>query len=133
MSRPVISVFGSSRCQQQSQLYQLAYELGRALGTAGFAVASGGYSGTIVGALILTVLASLLTVLNAPQPIRQIVYGAIILGVAAAYFFSLYAIFFPNSLPAAFRGEPGEVERTSAGPGDRCPCRSWPCGAATGG
>jgi ribose transport system permease protein len=45
----------------------------------------GGYSGTIVGALILTVLASLLTALSAPQPIRQIVYGAIILGVAAAY------------------------------------------------
>lgn len=45
----------------------------------------GGYSGTIVGAFILTVLASLLTVLNAPQPIRQIVYGAIILFVAAAY------------------------------------------------
>ena len=36
----------------------------------------GGYSGTIVGALILTVLASLLTVLNAPQPVRIIVYGA---------------------------------------------------------
>jgi len=45
----------------------------------------GGYTGTIVGALILTVLASLLTVLQAPQPIRQIVYGAIILAVAAAY------------------------------------------------
>lgn len=47
MSRTVISVFGSSRCQPQSQLYQLAYELGRALGTAGFAVASGGYSGAM--------------------------------------------------------------------------------------
>ncbi|MET0772567.1 MAG: ABC transporter permease [Candidatus Limnocylindrales bacterium] len=45
----------------------------------------GGYAGTILGALILTVLASLLTVLDAPEPIRQIVYGAIILGVAAAY------------------------------------------------
>lgn len=47
MSRTVISVFGSSRCQPQSQLYQLAYELGRALGKAGFAVASGGYSGAM--------------------------------------------------------------------------------------
>jgi ribose transport system permease protein len=45
----------------------------------------GGYTGSIVGALILTVLASLLVALNAPQPIRQIVYGLIILGVAAAY------------------------------------------------
>jgi len=45
----------------------------------------GGYSGTIVGAFILTVLASVLTVLKAPEPVRMIVYGAIILSVAAAY------------------------------------------------
>jgi ribose transport system permease protein len=45
----------------------------------------GGYAGSIVGALILTVLTSLLTVLNAPQPIRQIIYGVIILTVASAY------------------------------------------------
>jgi len=45
----------------------------------------GGYSGTIVGALILTVLNSILTLLDAPEPVRQILYGAIILGLAAAY------------------------------------------------
>jgi ribose transport system permease protein len=45
----------------------------------------GGYAGTIVGALILTVLNSLLTLLDAPEPIRQILYGAIILVLAAAY------------------------------------------------
>jgi len=45
----------------------------------------GGYTGSIIGALILTVLVSLLTVLEAPQPVRQMIYGAIILGVAAAY------------------------------------------------
>jgi ribose transport system permease protein len=45
----------------------------------------GGYSGTIIGALILTVLNSLLTLLDAPEPIRQILYGAIILVLAAAY------------------------------------------------
>lgn len=45
----------------------------------------GGYSGTIVGALILTVLTSLLTVLQMPEPVRQILFGAIILVVAAAY------------------------------------------------
>lgn len=45
----------------------------------------GGYGGSIVGALILTVLVTLLTVLEAPQPVRQILYGVIILGVAAAY------------------------------------------------
>ena len=45
----------------------------------------GGYGGTIVGALILTVLAALLTVLGRPEPTRQIVFGAIIVAVAAAY------------------------------------------------
>ena len=45
----------------------------------------GGYAGSIVGALILTVLNSLLTLLDAPEPIRQILYGAIILLLAAVY------------------------------------------------
>lgn len=45
----------------------------------------GGYSGTIVGALILTVLDSLLTILNASQAIRQMLYGAIILALATLY------------------------------------------------
>ncbi len=45
----------------------------------------GGYTGSIIGAIILTVLVSLLTVLDAPEAIRQIIYGSIILAVAAAY------------------------------------------------
>ena len=45
----------------------------------------GGYSGTIVGALILTVVASLLVAMHAPEAVRQILFGAIIVGVAAAY------------------------------------------------
>lgn len=45
----------------------------------------GGYSGTIVGALILTVLTTLLTVLQMPEAVRQILFGAIIVVVAAAY------------------------------------------------
>lgn len=45
----------------------------------------GGYSGTIIGALILTVLNSILTLLDAPEPIRQILYGGIILLLATAY------------------------------------------------
>ena len=45
----------------------------------------GGYGGTIVGALILTVLDSLLTLLNAPEPVKQILYGGVILALAAAY------------------------------------------------
>ncbi len=46
---------------------------------------AGGYSGTILGALILTLVTGLLTTLNAPGEVGQIVYGGIILVVAAAY------------------------------------------------
>jgi ribose transport system permease protein len=45
----------------------------------------GGYGGTIVGAVILTVLSALLTVVGLPEPTRQIVFGSIIVLVAAAY------------------------------------------------
>jgi ribose transport system permease protein len=45
----------------------------------------GGFGGTIVGALILTVLSSLLSALGYPEPVRQILFGAIIVAVAAAY------------------------------------------------
>lgn len=45
----------------------------------------GGYSGTIVGALILTVLTSLLTSLGLPEAVRQVLFGSIIVVVAAAY------------------------------------------------
>ena len=45
----------------------------------------GGYSGTIVGALLLTVVTTLLTVLEMPEAVRQILFGVIIVAVAAAY------------------------------------------------
>ena len=45
----------------------------------------GGYSGSIIGAIILTVLTSLLTLLDVSEPMKQILYGAIILVLAAAY------------------------------------------------
>jgi ribose transport system permease protein len=45
----------------------------------------GGFGGTIVGALILTVLTALLTVLGLPEPTRQVLFGSIIVVVAAAY------------------------------------------------
>ena len=45
----------------------------------------GGFGGTIVGAVILTVLTALLTVVGLPEPTRQIVFGSIIVVVAAAY------------------------------------------------
>jgi ribose transport system permease protein len=45
----------------------------------------GGYGGTIVGALILTVMGALLNSLGYPEAVRQVLYGAIIVVVAAAY------------------------------------------------
>ncbi len=45
----------------------------------------GGYTGTIVGALILTVVTTLLTVLEMPEAVRQVLFGVIIVAVAAAY------------------------------------------------
>jgi len=45
----------------------------------------GGYGGTIVGALILTVLTALLAALGFPEAIRQVLFGSIIVIVAAAY------------------------------------------------
>jgi ribose transport system permease protein len=45
----------------------------------------GGYAGTIIGALILTVLTTLLTILQMPEGSRRILFGLIILLVTAAY------------------------------------------------
>jgi ribose transport system permease protein len=45
----------------------------------------GGYGGSIVGALILTVLATMLTLLDMPEGARRIIYGLIILAVTALY------------------------------------------------
>jgi len=45
----------------------------------------GGYSGTIVGALILTVLGTLLTLLQMPEGVRRILFGLIILAVTTIY------------------------------------------------
>jgi ribose transport system permease protein len=45
----------------------------------------GGYAGTILGALILTVLDTLLTLLEAAESVKQMLYGGIILTLAALY------------------------------------------------
>jgi ribose transport system permease protein len=45
----------------------------------------GGYGGTIVGALILTVLVSMLTLMQIPEGGRRILFGLIILAVTALY------------------------------------------------
>ena len=45
----------------------------------------GGYSGTIVGALILTVISSILSSLGYPEAVRQMLFGGLIVLVAATY------------------------------------------------
>ncbi|MEX2116055.1 MAG: LOG family protein [Bacteroidota bacterium] len=42
-----VTVFGNSRCREDSAEYKLAFELGGALATAGYSVCNGGYSGTM--------------------------------------------------------------------------------------
>jgi len=46
---------------------------------------NGGYAGSLLGALILTVLSSVFTLLDAPDPLKQILYGAIVVLLAALY------------------------------------------------
>src|SRR6266699_2496852 len=46
---------------------------------------NGGYAGSLVGAMILTVLSSLFTLLDAPDPLKQILYVAIVVLLAALY------------------------------------------------
>lgn len=45
----------------------------------------GGYAGTVLGALILSVLDRMLTFLQAGQAVQQVVYGSIVLGLAWLY------------------------------------------------
>lgn len=45
----------------------------------------GGYGGTILGALILTVLGTMLTLLHMPEGGRRILFGLIVLGVTALF------------------------------------------------
>jgi ribose transport system permease protein len=45
----------------------------------------GGFGGAIMGALILAVITSILSSLGYPEAVRQILYGSIIVFVAAAY------------------------------------------------
>jgi len=65
--------------------YLLPSVAGAVIGGTSIFGGRGGYAGTIVGALILTVLTTLLNVLGMPEATRQILFGAIILAVAAAY------------------------------------------------
>ena len=80
----------------------------------------GGYAGTIVGALILTVLTTLLTVLQMPEGSRRILFGLIILAVTAAYI----RITEEASASSADSDAPQLLERASNGGSRRSPQKS---------
>lgn len=50
MAEKVITIFGTSRAKAGDSVYALASETGRMLARAGFAIANGGYGGTMVAA-----------------------------------------------------------------------------------
>jgi ribose transport system permease protein len=65
--------------------YLLPSVAGAVIGGTSIFGGRGGYSGTIVGALILTVATSLLYSLGFPEAVRQILFGLVIVLVAAGY------------------------------------------------
>jgi uncharacterized protein (TIGR00730 family) len=50
MSEKIVTVFGTGRARQGDSAYALAMEVGRLLAQAGFAIANGGYGGTMLAA-----------------------------------------------------------------------------------
>lgn len=81
----IISALAGSTTQGIAEPFLLPSVAAVVIGGASIFGGRGGYTGSIVGAIILTILVSLLTVLDAPFAVRQIIYGVIILVVAAAY------------------------------------------------
>ena len=66
------------------QVYLLPSVAAAVIGGTSILGGRGGYSGTIVGALIITVLTGFLSIIL-PEPWRLIVFGSIVVLVAAAY------------------------------------------------
>jgi ribose transport system permease protein len=81
----VLSGFTNTASVSLADPYLLSSVAAAVLGGTSIMGGRGGFGGTIVGALILTVLTALLTVLGLPEPARQILFGSIIVAVAAAY------------------------------------------------
>ena len=50
MAEKVVTIFGTSRAKECDAIYDLALETGRLLARAGFAIANGGYGGTMTAA-----------------------------------------------------------------------------------
>lgn len=50
MVERIITIFGTSKTDTGSPVYELAYQLGKLLAKAGFTIANGGYDGTMLAA-----------------------------------------------------------------------------------
>jgi len=78
---PLSNLDAKLRVQMRTELKELHQRIG---GTSIYG-GTGSYVGTILGALILSVLNSMLTFLNVGQAVQQIVYGTIVLFLAWGY------------------------------------------------
>lgn len=81
----VISGTSGSVGPSQSNVFLLPSIAAAVIGGTSILGGYGGYAGTIVGALILTVLNRLLLALDVGQDVQQIVYGLIVLALAWVY------------------------------------------------
>ncbi len=81
----LISGFTNVAAVTLADIYVLPSVAAAVIGGTSIMGGRGGYGGTIVGALILTVVESLLATLGFPEAVKQVLFGAIIVVVAAAY------------------------------------------------
>ncbi len=81
----IISGFTNTASVSLADPYLLPSVAAAVIGGTSIMGGRGGFGGTIAGALILTVLTALLTVVGLPEPSRLVVFGSIIVVVAAAY------------------------------------------------
>lgn len=81
----LFSGISSSVGPDQTNTYLLPAVAATVIGGTSILGGVGGYAGTIVGTLILTVLNRLLLTLDTSEAIRQIVYGIIVLALAWVY------------------------------------------------
>jgi ribose transport system permease protein len=81
----LISGFTNVAAVTLADIYVLPSVAAAVIGGTSIMGGRGGYGGAIVGALILTVVESLLATLGFPEAVKQILFGAIIVLVAAAY------------------------------------------------
>ena len=91
---PAICVFGSARTPADAPQYELARQVGRAIGEAGFAVITGGGPGTMEAANRGAQDADALSVgLNIELPHEQSINAYVDLGIEFHYFFTRKVMF----------------------------------------